>query len=58
MEDWELDNSVIDGRLWVCTEHMRFLPCRPCLYGSDYRPEWHSCMPHDVERVRKFQQGK
>ena len=43
-----------DDKLFVCTEHLKFEPCRRCLSeGTNFM----SSRPEDIERVSKYQKG-
>lgn len=49
--------SEIDGDKFgqvVCIEHLRFVPCRPCLY-SEVALIPYSSKPEDVEIVKDYQ---
>lgn len=45
------------SNVWVCTEHMVFLPCRACDSDSRIIMLPHSCDDKDVEEVRRYQLG-
>lgn len=40
--------------VFVCTEHLKFLPCRTCLHaGTDFS----SSDPADIEKVSRYHKG-
>lgn len=51
----KLAESYYDDKTLVCTEHLKFVPCRPCLANNT---DFYSSDPVDVERVRKYQRGE
>lgn len=47
-----------DDVMMVCTKHLKFAPCRPCLYADPEGGSWYSSDPEDVEKVREYQWGE
>lgn len=51
----ELARQMLEEETYVCTKHLKFEPCRPCMRDDT---DFYSCDPVDVERVRKYQRGE